>query len=83
MAAWGMLLYIFFSEWQVGLLAARSVHDLSVAALRLERSRRCIVLLQCLAWRQLIVFLRMLREAGAACQKADSRVRHFGTTFTL
>ena len=78
-----MLLYITFSEWQVGLLAARSVHDLSVVALRLVRSKRCTVLVQCLAWRHLILYLRMLREAEAAYQKVDSRVRHFGTEFAF
>ena len=83
MAAWGMLLYIILMDWQVGLLAARSVHDLSVVAFRLVRSRQCTVLVQCLAWRHLILYLRVMCEAGVACQQVDSRVRHFGTVFAF
>ena len=77
-----MLLYITFSEWQVGLLAARSVHDLSVVALRREiKAMQWSLAMSCLAATDCI--LRVLHEAGAACQKVDSRVRHFGTVFAL
>ena len=81
-----MLVYIILSDWQVGLLAARSVHDLSVVALCLvcrEIKRRCIsCAMSCSAASDR--FLRvLLREAEAACQKVHSRVRHFGTVFAF
>ena len=78
-----MLFHITFSEWQVGLLAARSVHDLYVVARCLVRSKGGASLaMSCSAASDR--FMRvLLREAEAAYQKVDSRVRHFGAVFAF
>ena len=78
-----MLLCLTLSDWHVGLLAARSVHDLYVVARCLVRSKGGASLaLSCSAAADR--FMRvLLREAEAAYQKVDSRVRNFGTVFVI